>query len=220
MKQKLVWLLGLFIITGVIVAQVPNTFTAGEMLTATKLNDNFKYLSKVVKDGAGNLLGELAVAIPSEIYVMNKQGYRFGIDITGTITSSGGPTEIALTGSLNSTSCLPNPGPPQTPTPSYGTAPVTTCYFSDSSCFVPLASSTMYAPVMPGGLIYYKGDGMLYYVDKTMITSPTPVYVYEMVNAIMTCNLRFTGNSPAVNNPAVTGVTSPWFTLPITIINE
>ncbi|MDH4201196.1 MAG: hypothetical protein OEV66_12600, partial [Spirochaetia bacterium] len=161
------------------------------------------YLSKIVKDGLGNTLGQLAVAIPSQIYVLNSNGYRFGINIDGSVSSG--------SGSSGGSSVIRQPASGCTAANTIG------CYYSDATCSIAglLPANAIYANLMPGGVTYDSITLALYYVDKNAVV--TPVSVYSSSAAM--CTFMFIANVGTINDPAITGV-QPSYPLPITIVNQ
>jgi len=92
MKKYLKWSLISAIIAaaGVAIAQVPNTFSAGQPVTASAMNQNFAYAAVPhVKDGAGISIGKVIGVTDTNIYVLNNSGYKMKLDYSGNIFNSG-----------------------------------------------------------------------------------------------------------------------------------
>jgi len=146
MKKYLKWGLISAIIAaaGVAIAQVPNTFSAGQPVTASAMNQNFNYAAVPhVKDGTGVTIGKVIGMTDANIYVLNNNGYKMKVDYLGNIFNDQMAMIITATG---------------------------TNYFSNNTCTSAIPAGSYLSNVSPATI--YNLNSVLYYTSITATVYP------------------------------------------------
>jgi len=206
-KKKILGLTILVLTSGLILAQVPHRFKAGDRLNSSKLNENFTYLEQLaksgggnilVKDGANNVLGRLislTMAGTNEkiVRIFSSTGYYFSVSM-----STG---KLAL---INT---------------SFG-------YFSDAGCSQPLLVPSD-SVGLNGEVFEYQKNAVslgVYYINKSAVPNSTTGSYYNYDSKKAMCNGPYSVSTSGIgfytatfNDSLITGVSSVTYTLPITL---